>query len=108
MSFSVAYEAVPILSAVLVVGIRLTFYLLKRAAQEPSEARSLPPADDPRWTRPPVEKQIVGAKCIHCERRFVVAEDARDCTECDALVHRKTCAKEHRVKAHTKSDIPYR
>ena len=103
-----SFEAVPFLGAAVVVIVRVALLVWKRSEEEQRSSRVLPPADDPRWTRAPVEKQIVGAKCVHCERRFVIAEDARDCTECDALVHRKTCAKEHRVKVHTRSDVPYR
>ena len=92
-----------------VVALVRVAFLVVRSREGRTTSSQIPPADDPRWHRAPIEERIVGAPCVHCGVRFVIAEEARTCKVCDELVHRKVCRKEHRMKEHAKkSDVPYR
>jgi len=96
------------LLAGVVALVRVAFFVI-RSRDGRTTSSPIPPADDPRWLRAPIEERIVGAPCVHCGVRFVIAEEARNCKVCDELVHRRVCGKEHRMKEHAKkSDVPYR
>lgn len=91
----------------LAVAVRVGFFVLRNRGALPPPKRALPPPDDPRWLGH-AEDQIAGRPCGHCKSKIVTDAEGRSCKQCGTLLHRRSCAKEHRVHAHTAADAPYR
>ncbi len=91
----------------LAVAVRVGFFVLRNRGALPPPKRALPPPDDPRWMGR-VEDQIAGRPCGHCTAKIVTDAEGRACKHCGALLHRRACAKEHRVRAHAVGEAPYR
>jgi hypothetical protein len=45
-------------------------------------------------------RQLVGATCVECRQRIVMAGTGTRCRTCKAPVHRKKCARSHAASAH--------
>ncbi len=91
----------------LAVAVRLAFFVLRNRGALPPPKRALPPPDDPRWSGR-AEEQIAGRPCGHCRAKIVTDAEGRTCKQCGTLLHRRGCAKEHRMHAHSAGEAPYR
>ncbi len=76
----------------LAVVVRVGFFVLRSRGGPPPPKHALPPPDDPRC----------------CKAKIVTDAEGRTCKHCGTLLHRRACAKEHRVHAHAAGDLPYR
>lgn len=91
----------------LAVVVRVGFFVARGRGGPPPPKHALPPPDDPRW-RGRAEDQIAGRPCGHCKAKIVTDAEGRTCKHCGTLLHRRACAKEHRVHAHAAGEAPYR
>jgi hypothetical protein len=73
-----------------------------------SVEQNLAPPDDPRWQASRGE-QLAGRACVDCNGKVVFEDDGKKCATCLEPVHKKKCAKHHRLTAHAPAtQAPYR
>ena len=92
----------------IVVAIRVAFMLIRlKSRQQERAALTVPDPSDPRW-QGSAGAQLTGKLCADCNRKITLETEGRVCKKCDAVLHRKDCAKRHRALAHPHAPGAYR
>jgi hypothetical protein len=67
-----------------------------------------PAPDDPRWLGSRGD-QLTGRDCQDCGQKIMMESQGKSCTTCGQALHKKACAKRHRLTAHGPAPVaPYR